>query len=300
MEKEFFDNETVETAEEVKGKKKDTDTKAFRADAALIAKLNELLAEAGFGAGYGKGEEAVKHFINLLELDNARKSVPGSSDMIETFNNYIDGLQKSFLFSLELKESAEERAEQRVQSKIETKEKTIAEYQAKNEALKGEIEVLKAETKENKEKLSEALKTAQSASESFEAIKSSLADKNALLDVKNAEIERLKIEVTFASEAKKELETLKAEASEQQKRADVAERAAEDLKAKHSEQLEAIQIEHEKYLALAKREAAIEAREEALLQLSDKLTVKDDEIARLKLEIMKLKLAAQDKESEEL
>lgn len=262
-----------------------TMTRSIRADEATLERFKKISEQ------FDNQGKALQALIDAYELDAARSQIPGSADMLDNLQSHLTGIQNAFVFALELKQNAETAAKEAVAKTIENKEKTIAENYAKIESQKAEIEALRSEAKKTEEQLAEVLKTSQNASEALAAIKSSLADKTALLESKNAEIERLTSEAATVPELRKEVEDLRTEISAIQKTKESADRNFESAKKEFEKALQDAKKEHEKELSFAKREAAIEAKEAAALQLSDKLAAKDEEIARLKLEIMQLRLS---------
>lgn len=294
-------------------------TRSIRADEATLEQFKKI------SEGFPSQAEALKELVNMYELDAARAAIPGSADMIEVLRGNLDSIQKSFIFALELKQNAEERAQESVRAKSEIKDKTIAGLQAdketltaKIEAQKAENESLRSEVKKAEESAAEAQKTAQNASEALIATKSSLADKNALLVSKNAEIERLSSEASLVPELKKEVEDLRTENATHktsilniQRTADEAKKEFERTVSDMKKEAEAARKEAERDIQIAKKEAendrkaaVIEAKEEAQKKIDAyvaKIEKKDEEISNLKEKIavlqrenMLLKLSAED------
>lgn len=252
--------------------------RSFRVTDEVMSKFKEIQDEMKLTQ-----DAALKMLVGAYEMEKAKNAIPDRETEIANFQAKTNELVEAFLHSLQLNQDAEARARSEVAIQMKSKDETIIDLQEKNETLKAKFEELTAEVKETKEKFAEAVKSAQSAQKESERAEASLATSNALVSAKNAEIERLTAEAEFASGAKKMIETLQTNLSEQKKRAEVAERAIEDLCK-----------DHEKEIDFVKREAALAAREDALIQLSEKFSAKDEEIARLKIEIMQLKLVAQD------
>ena len=280
---------------EEKDDKKKTVTKTFRADTETIERISK------FVEGFANQNTALQHIVDVCEMDAMRRENGGAVAIIDDFSAHLDGLQKAFLYSMELKQNAEKAAKESVQKTIDTKDKIISENYEKIEALKAENETLRSEAKESKEQLSEALKGAKNASEALEATKSSLIDKTELLSSKNAEIERLSSENVFIPAMKKEIDNLKAENSSLQKEKEAAERTVEDLKkeadrisADHEKALQTIKKEAETAAVIAKQTAENE-KKSAVLETKEfyiaKMEAKDNEIRDLERQVAELQKA---------
>ena len=316
MENVFITNETVDVEEAVdepkrkKREKGERDRKTLRADPELIEKLENALEAIG-----GTQKDMVQHIVHLLDLDAARREAPGAANMIEEFNNLVSKLQKTFHYAIELKESAEERAESSVVEKLESKDKTIADLQNKNEALKVEIESLKAEKIAQTETEARLIDRVEAAEEAAKRAEDALADKNQIIEMQKAQLtdlERAKSDLDSANAA---IESYRSDIADLKKAKENADRlhleAAEKcdkIIAENTENTNRIKADHARDLAnerekaeTAKRAAAIEAREDAQKKIDsyiEKIEKKDDEIARLQAEIMELKLQRPSKKAE--
>jgi hypothetical protein len=280
-----------------------------------------------FAADFENQHLAFSRLLSMAEMDGARMAMPGAQDMIDSFQGHLHGIEEAFVYSLKLKEDAERLAKEAVMRTMESKDKTIADLQEKNEAQKAKFESLAAEVMETKEKLSVAIKNAQDAEKEAHRAESSLATANALVAAKNDEIARLTVEAASAKEMKKENEALNAKVSEHEMSIMNMTRTVEDLKREN----ETIKKESERDLQIAKKEferaisdmkkesesakkeferdiqnakqiaenekraAVLEAKEEAQKKIDtyvEKLEAKDAEIAKLKSELVELKLMA--------
>lgn len=308
-------NEDVKIVEELgeESEKKGIITRSIRADAETFERIKEISKQ------FPNQAEALKQLVNLYELDSARAAIPGSADMLDAFRNHLDGIQKAFIYSLELKESAEEIAQKAVASKMELKDKTIAGLQEDKEAQKAEIDRLKAEIKaktESEANLAERVENAENAAKKVEI---ALSDKETIIEMQKSQIERLTVEVAAFATSKETIEALIKESGDFQKRAEAAERAKLEL----ADQLDKANAEHEKAIDTltknlardlevaneraenAKRAAVLDAQEKAqqkldsyIAKIDAKIEAKDEEIARLRAEIMDLKLQAPKKAAE--
>ena len=70
--------------------------RSIRADEATLETFRQISTQ------FPSQAEALKQLVNLYELDTARAAIPGSADMLEAFQGHLDGIQKAFLYALEL------------------------------------------------------------------------------------------------------------------------------------------------------------------------------------------------------
>lgn len=299
-------NEDVKIVEELgeESEKKGIITRSIRADAETFERIKEISKQ------FPNQAEALKQLVNLYELDSARAANPGSADMLDAFRNHLDGIQKAFIYSLELKESAEEIAQKAVASKMELKDKTIAGLQEDKEAQKAEIDRLKAEIKaktESEANLAERVENAENAAKKAEI---ALSDKETIIEMQRSQLANLEDIKKAAVEDRERAEVLRSDLEGARIHIDELKRAKEDAdraKLELAERLDRENAEHEKAIdALtknlardievaneraenAKRAAVLEAKEAAFEKFEKKLEAKDEEIARLKAELVELK-----------
>ena len=281
--------ETVCTEIVEKPEKAKKDRKTLCATPEMIEKLEILIKENG-----GSQKEFVEHIIKLMEVDNAKQRLSGSADMITEFEHYLTQLLEAFRLSLFLKESAESRAEEFFHEEIEKLKQKISDLTNTNDYQKTENERLKTEATEAKEKLSEALRNAQNSAKTIESMEASIADKNALLDAKNYEIQRLTNDAAFAVAAKKEIEDLKTEIAEYATAKRNYEHNIEDLK----KEISIIRKEAEADI----KTAVADAKEEVQQRLDSyiqKIEDKEYRISRLEYELAVAKLLNSSEKNEE-
>ena len=289
MENKLKETECNEIVEKPEKAKKERDRKTLCATPELIEKLELLIKENG-----GSQKEFVEHIVKLMDIEKAKKRMSGSADMITEFEQYIAKLLETFRYSLFLKESAESRAEEFFHEEVEKLKQKISDLTNTNDYQKTENERLKTEATEAKEKLSEALRNAQNSAKTIESMEASIADKNALLDAKNFEIQRLTNDAAFAVAAKKEIEDLKTEIAEYATAKRNYERNIEDLK----KEISIIRKEAEADIktAVADAKAEVQQRLDSYIQ---KIEDKEYRISRLEYELAVAKLLNTSEKTEE-
>ena len=266
-----------------------TVVRSIRADEATLEAFKQISAQ------FPSQAEALKQLVNLYELDAARSVAPGSADMLDALQGYLDGIQKAFIYAIELKQNAEANALEAVAAKLESKDKTIADLQEREGNYKTEIERLKAESESHAASEADLREHLQKAEEAAQRAEAALADKETIIAFKTqqlADLDEYRAKVAESAKllatVKAENESLQASLSKERAAEELAVRAASELR----EQIKRLQTEHERDLQIAqkeaeaeKRQAAIEAREEAQAKIDAyiaKIEAKDEEIARLR------------------
>lgn len=288
MEKEFFENEPVETVEESNEKKRkkrddsERDSHTLKGDPPDIKEFRELFSS------YNKPSKEMVPYINeLLKMDRAKQTMPGSADVISEIQDYQTKIMSLINCTLQMKESAEARAEEFYRNRLETEKQKNANLEAKIEAQKTEIESLKAEAAEAKEKASEASKNAQNASEALSATKSSLADKNLLVAHLSEQLDSAKMDQLQYQSIEGELTIAKKEAEQLLRKIDEIQREKDNLEEQSMRDFQNAKQTAEN----EKRAAVLEAKEEAQKKIDsyiEKIEKKDEEIVRLREENAKI------------
>ena len=274
-----------------------TITKTFRADQETIDKLQTIAEDCG-----NQGI-ALRHLVELYELEQVRRVLPGSIDMIDAFEKNVDGIKNAFLYALELKTIAEENAKDMVRKQIEVKDQTISDLQFRINESKSEVERLNAELQTQVDQQSHLLDRVGLAEKAAQKLEGALIDKEKILALQEKEIEALNNAITHSEEIEKELFSLRSEANAQAE----CLKATENEKASLSGMLDKVRKEYERDLSFAAKEAESERRaaivairEELQTKIDtyiSKIEAKDDEIAQLKAEIVDLKLKNTKKET---
>lgn len=273
-----------------------TITKTFRADQETIDKLQTIAEDCG-----NQGI-ALRHLVELYELEQVRRVLPGSVDMIDAFEKNVDGIKNAFLYALELKTIAEENAKDMVRKQIEVKDQTIADLQSRINESKFEVEHLNAELQAQVDQQTHLLERVELAEKSAQKLEEALIDKEKLLILQEKQLENQANAVERVVELENAIETLRlaTETAKQHEEALVREKAA------LTEELEKLQNDHKRDLAFVAKEAESERRAAILTVREDlqtkidtyvsKIEAKDAEIARMNAEIVELKITNTKKE----
>lgn len=270
--------------------------RSIRADEATLETFKQISEQ------FPSQAEALKQLVNLYELDAARVAIPGSADMLEAFQGHLDGIQKAFLYALELKQNAETVAKEAVAEKLNTKDRTIADLQQREEAYKAEIERMRVEMASKAEAEANISERVQNAENALRRAESALSDKEDIIAMQKQQISTLEAQKTELDDMRYRMGTLeedlrmaRAEISEEKSAKETAVRDVAELR----EQIRKLGAEHDHSLQIARKEAeaerrqaVLEAREEAQTKIEGyvaKIENKDEEIARLRAELAELK-----------
>ena len=283
----------METNEKTKNEK--SKSKSYRADPKTHQKLEEI------AANFPNSASALKHLVELYELEKAQNAFPGSADMLNEFQSHMGSLQKAFLYALELKESAEEHAKESVRDYIKSKDATIADLQERNRLNHEEVARLKADYQAQLDAETLLIDRIESAEKALQKAESTIADKDKIISAQDKQIEEMIHVAENAEVLSTENNALCAETEKHKKE-------HEKLRLENAvlrEQLEKIKTDNERDLQFAAKDAqaelraaVLEAKEEAQQKINTyiaKIEEKDHEIARLNAEIVTLKLCTSKK-----
>ena len=283
----------METNEKTKNEK--SKSKSYRADPKTHQKLEEI------AANFPNSASALKHLVELYELEKAQNAFPGSADMLNEFQSHMGSLQKAFLYALELKESAEEHAKESVRDYIKSKDATIADLQERDRLNHEEVARLKADYQAQLDAETLLIDRTESAEKALQKAESTIADKDKIISAQDKQIEEMIHVAENAKVLSAENNALCAETEKHKKE-------HEKLRLENAvlrEQLEKIKTDTERNLQFAAKEAqaelraaVLEAKEEAQQKINTyiaKIEEKDHEIARLNAEIVTLKLCTSKK-----
>lgn len=283
----------METNEKTKNEK--SKSKSYRADPKTHQKLEEI------AANFPNSASALKHLVELYELEKAQNAFPGSADMLNEFQSHMGSLQKAFLYALELKESAEEHAKESVRDYIKSKDATIADLQERNRLNHEEVARLKADYQAQLDAETLLIDRIESAEKALQKAESTIADKDKIISAQDKQIEEMIHVAENAEVLSTESNALCAETEKHKKE-------HEKLRLENAvlrEQLEKIKTDNERDLQFAAKDAqaelraaVLEAKEEAQQKINTyiaKIEEKDHEIARLNAEIVTLKLCTSKK-----
>ena len=283
----------METNEKTKNEK--SKSKSYRVDPKTHQKLEEI------AANFPNSASALKHLVELYELEKAQNAFPGSADMLNEFQSHMGSLQKAFLYALELKESAEEHAKESVRDYIKSKDATIADLQERNRLNHEEVARLKADYQAQLDAETLLIDRIESAEKALQKAESTIADKDKIISAQDKQIEEMIHVAENAKVLSTENNALCAETEKHKKE-------HEKLRLENAvlrEQLEKIKTDNERDLQFAAKDAqaelraaVLEAKEEAQQKINTyiaKIEEKDHEIARLNAEIVTLKLCTSKK-----
>ena len=274
--------------------------RSIRADEATLETFKQISEQ------FPSQAEALKQLVNLYELDAARAAIPGSADMLEAFQGHLDGIQKAFLYALELKQNAETVAKEAVAEKLNTKDRTIADLQQREEAYKAEIERMRGEMASKAEAEANISERVQNTENALRRAESALSDKEDIIAMQKQQISTLEAQTAELEDMRsrmgtlqEELQSTRAEISEEKSAKETAVHDVSELREHikqlgndHAQELIKLRSEHERDLQIVRKEAeaerrqaVLEAREEAQGKIEGyiaRIEAKDEEIARLR------------------
>ena len=180
---------------------KELKVKSFRVDENTFAKFKEIASKE-----FGNQSQCLEALINIYETEEAKTILINRELEIETFQDYINKINRLFITSLQMSSDAEERAKEVFLKKIETKDGLL-------ETLKSKLDENKIENKklleENKILINEAkeLKTKIVELEENKNTLTQLANRNSdLADRLKLELEGFKKQLSKYKDLKKENE----------------------------------------------------------------------------------------------
>ena len=297
--------------------KRQTDPCQYRLTKEVAEKLRKLQEEEGL---------TYNGLFNALattyELGKAKAMIADRETEIANFQMKLTEISEAFVHSLQLNQDAEARARAEVAALIESKDETIIELQKRVADLKEKNAKTSAEADETKNANKNLVDELSAVKNAEIEAKNALSDKERIISMQENQLEDLAAakEAAANAEARAEayridLEGARAHIVELGNAKDAAERAKLDL----SEKLDKTKAEYEKAIETltknlardlevaseraenARRAAVIEAKEEAQKKIDSyivKIEAKDEEISRLKAELMDLKLQMPKKAAE--
>ena len=220
---------------------KELKVKSFRVDENTFAKFKEIASKE-----FGNQSQCLEALINIYETEEAKAILINRELEIETFQDYINKINRSFITSLQMSSDAEERAKEVFLKKIETKDGLL-------ETLKSKLDENKIENKklleENKILINEAkeLKTKIVELEENKNTLTQLANRNSdLADRLKLELEEFEKELSKYKDLKKENEKYLDEFKGLKQQIDGKNNIINDLKLKNKSYEESIKSLREK------------------------------------------------------
>jgi chromosome segregation ATPase len=259
---------------------KETKPKNIRATEETHDKFAQLAEE-----NFPNQGAALEAFINAWEIQNAKNAVPERETDIADFDSHIQALQRAFLHSLDVAQSAENRARDEFRRKLETMEEEKEELRRKLELAKDGEQYYKGQIEAANKTAIEAATAADTAKRHATTLETSIeetkqnaaaqiADKQRLIDTLTEQLTEALEKASAAEEAIKEADSLRG-ALEKSRR----EHEREQKDAQAAAQVAAAKAEAEKALAIS------EARNSATTELLKTI----NENSALKVEIERLK-----------
>lgn len=220
---------------------KELKVKSFRVDENTFAKFKEIASKE-----FGNQSQCLEALINIYETEEAKAILINRELEIETFQDYINKINRLFITSLQMSSDAEERAKEVFLKKIETKDGLL-------ETLKSKLDENKIENKklleENKILINEAkeLKTKIVELEENKNTLTQLANRNSdLADRLKLELEEFEKELSKYKDLKKENEKYLDEFKSLKQQIDGKNNIINDLKLKNESYEESIKSLREK------------------------------------------------------
>lgn len=265
---------------------KDTKPKNIRATEEVHDRFAQLAEE-----NFPNQGSALEAFMNAWEIQNAKNAVPERETDISDFDSHIQALQRAYIHSLDVAQSASARALDDFRRKLKTLETEKEELRNRLNLANNNTNYYK-EQQENAEKtVKEAKASAEAATKHAATLETALDDKQKLIDQLTGRIDQLTGRTKRAEEIA-EITKTKAEKLETENRD--ARRTIRKLE----NDLQATQTAAEVAAAVAvakQAEAISKAKEEA----AAKILSLTEENGNLKTELEKVKaaLAAQQAEA---
>lgn len=154
-------------------------TRSYRVDDETQEKIERLTSSV-----FGSKNECLKSLIQLYELQESKKTLPGFTADIDNFRAHLSSLEDAFIHILHLNADAELRIEERFSLELSSNAKTIASLQEALEKSKNDLtsykEMYREERRLSEKRLDELTKS-----------QSALGDKNKLvqmLEAKNSQL----------------------------------------------------------------------------------------------------------------
>lgn len=121
--------------------------RSVRANPEIFDRLGKMAKDGGLDQG-----AALEALLNAWDVQQAKGQVPERAADVADFDAHLQGIQRAFLRSLELAQSAEDRAASQFRAALEARDATIIRLQAdlasakaERDAFREEMETFKAE-----------------------------------------------------------------------------------------------------------------------------------------------------------
>ena len=121
--------------------------RSVRANPEIFDRLGKMAKEGGLDQG-----AALEALLNAWDVQQAKGQIPERAADVADFDAHLQGIQRAFLRSLELAQSAEDRAASQFRAALEARDATIVRLQAdlaavrkERDAFLDEMDIIKAE-----------------------------------------------------------------------------------------------------------------------------------------------------------
>lgn len=121
---------------------KELKVKSFRVDEETFSKFKEIAA-----AEFGNQGQCLDALINIYETEQSKSTLVTRQLEIESFQDYINKINRLFVTSLQMSEDAETRAKEGFVKKLESKDEALVILKEKLESKQKEEQLLKDKVK---------------------------------------------------------------------------------------------------------------------------------------------------------
>lgn len=121
---------------------KELKVKSFRVDEDTFSKFKEIAASE-----FGNQGQCLDALINLYETEQSKSTLVTRQLEIESFQDYVNKINRLFVTSLQLSEDAENRAKESFIKKLESKDEALLTLKEKLETKQKEEQILKEKVK---------------------------------------------------------------------------------------------------------------------------------------------------------
>lgn len=190
---------------------------------------------------FGSKNECLKSLIQLYELEESKKTLPGFTADIDNFRMHLSVIEESYLHILQMNADAEQRVGEKYALEITSMKKTISSLQASLEKSSSDVTNYKELYREQKNLADNRL-------DALSKSQASLYDKDKMIKMFEAQVSELTQELTAVKEQL-------AANSERLSQIDTLEVENEQLKAKNA-QMDAQLTNYEEQLEAEKKASA--------------------------------------------
>ncbi|MGL5068488.1 MAG: hypothetical protein ACRC6T_11835 [Sarcina sp.] len=178
---------------------KELKVKSFRVNEDTFAKFKDIASSE-----FGNQSQCLEALINIYETEESKSVLVGRELEIESFQDYINKINRLFVTSLQLSSDAEDRAKEGFSKKLDAKDEVLTILKSKVDLAKEEIIELKTANKNLKFEFANNVKKIEDL-ETAKNILSQLSNRNYdLVSKLELEVENYKKEIAKVSVLKTE------------------------------------------------------------------------------------------------